>query len=101
MDLLDTIKANTTGETGFALLDDLGKQIGSLLGTNDAQYEDTGNDGLISITNEIEVRCTGLRTCFRWTDSSQIMRGTLNQILAEAARQKRVCFKYGWAASRM
>ena len=65
MDLLEKIKANTTGETGFALLDDAGKQVGSLLGTNDAQYE-TQAGGPTSLTNEIEVyslyRCIG-RPC--------------------------------------
>jgi len=30
MGLLEKIKANTTGESGFALLDDDGKEIGSM-----------------------------------------------------------------------
>lgn len=55
MDMLDKIKANTTGETGFALLDDEGKQIGSLLGYNAAQYEDVDQEGVFSPTNELEV----------------------------------------------
>ncbi|KAK5122832.1 hypothetical protein LTR85_003747 [Meristemomyces frigidus] len=78
MGLLDTIKANMTGETGFALLDDTGRRIGSLLGTNAAQYESVENDELPSFTNEIE-----------------IMRGTLNEILADAAKQEGVKFRYG------
>lgn len=55
MDIFDKVKANTTGETGFALLDDEGKQIGSLLGFNVAQYEDVDQHGIFSPTNELEV----------------------------------------------
>ncbi|KAI7160444.1 hypothetical protein KC349_g3411 [Hortaea werneckii] len=78
MDILDKIKANTTGETGFALLDDEGRRIGSLLGFNVAQHETEGHQGVFSPTNELE-----------------IMRGTLNKLLANAAKEKHVEFRYG------
>lgn len=55
MGLLDKIKSETTGETGFALLDDGGRQIGSLLGTNAAQRDSTQSEESPSLTNEIEV----------------------------------------------
>lgn len=50
MGLWGKIKDNTTGESGFALLDDAGKQIG-MVGTNSADQSKTA----FSPTNEIEV----------------------------------------------
>lgn len=50
MGLWEKIKDSTTGESGFALLDDAGKEIG-MVGTNPA---DNGKTTL-SPTNEIEV----------------------------------------------
>jgi hypothetical protein len=50
MGLLEKIKANTTGESGFAMLDDAGKEIGSV-GTNSADLSKRS----FSPTNEIEV----------------------------------------------
>jgi hypothetical protein len=52
MGLLEKIKASTTGESGFAMLDDAGKEIGSV-GTNSADLSKRS----FSPTNEIEV-CT-------------------------------------------
>jgi hypothetical protein len=51
MGLLEKIKASTTGESGFAMLDDAGKEIGSV-GTNSADLSKRS----FSPTNEIEVR---------------------------------------------
>ncbi|GAB1732822.1 hypothetical protein NU195Hw_Modified_439t1 [Hortaea werneckii] len=82
MDILNKIKANTTGETGFALLDDEGKQIGSLLGFNVAQHESVDQQRVFSPTNELE-----------------IMRGTLNKMLAKAAKEKHAKFRYGCTIS--
>jgi hypothetical protein len=50
MGLMEKIKASTTGESGFALLDDAGKEIGSV-GTNSADLSKRS----FSPTNEIEV----------------------------------------------
>lgn len=57
MGLWEKIKDNTTGESGFALLDDAGKEIG-MVGTNPADQSKTA----FSPTNEIEVR---MRKSFR------------------------------------
>jgi hypothetical protein len=51
MGLFETIKAQTTGETGFALLDDQAREIGRV-GTNPADDKQAG----FSPTQEIEVR---------------------------------------------
>jgi len=54
MGLLDVIKANTTGETGFALVDDDGNEIGSM-SANPA--EDGSENAVIGApTQEIEVK---------------------------------------------
>ena len=50
MGLLEKIKASTTGESGFAMLDDAGKEIGTV-GTNSADQKKMA----FSPTNEIEV----------------------------------------------
>jgi pyruvate/2-oxoglutarate dehydrogenase complex dihydrolipoamide dehydrogenase (E3) component len=50
MGLLEEIKASTTGESGFAMLDDAGKEIGTV-GTNSADQKKMA----FSPTNEIEV----------------------------------------------
>lgn len=52
MGLLETIVANTTGETGFALVDDDGKEIGSM-GVTPAEHNDHAIIGAPS--QEIEV----------------------------------------------
>jgi len=50
MGLWEKIKASTTGESGFAMLDDGGREIGSV-GTNPADESKMA----FSPTNEIEV----------------------------------------------
>jgi pyruvate/2-oxoglutarate dehydrogenase complex dihydrolipoamide dehydrogenase (E3) component len=50
MGLWEKIKASTTGESGFAMLDDAGKEIGTV-GTNSADQKKMA----FSPTNEIEV----------------------------------------------
>ncbi|KAK4495523.1 hypothetical protein PRZ48_013855 [Zasmidium cellare] len=77
MGVLDTIKANTTGETGFALLDDQAREIGSL-GRNPSEAKEKG----ISPSQEIE-----------------IMRGTLTKILVDAAKAQNVQYRYGCTVS--
>lgn len=52
MGLLETIVANTTGEAGFALVDDEGKEIGSM-GVTPAEHNDRAIVGAPS--QEIEV----------------------------------------------
>ncbi|KAI4726735.1 oxidoreductase [Aureobasidium sp. EXF-10728] len=73
MGLWEKIKDNTTGESGFALLDDAGNKIGSV-GTNPADQSKTA----FSPTNEIE-----------------IMRGTLTNIFMDAAKEQGVKYRYG------
>ncbi|KAH0289103.1 FAD/NAD(P)-binding domain-containing protein [Aureobasidium namibiae CBS 147.97] len=73
MGLWEKIKASTTGESGFAMLDDGGREIGSV-GTNPADESKMA----FSPTNEIE-----------------IMRGTLTNILMDAAKEQGVEFRYG------
>ena len=53
MGLLETIKANTTGESGFAMVDDEGENIGRV-GMMPAE-EGGGDASFFSATNEIEV----------------------------------------------
>ncbi|KAG9683019.1 oxidoreductase, partial [Aureobasidium melanogenum] len=53
MGLWEKIKENTTGESGFALLDDAGKEIG-MVGTNPADQSKSA----FSPTNEIEMHNT-------------------------------------------
>ncbi|KAG9563047.1 oxidoreductase, partial [Aureobasidium melanogenum] len=77
MGLWEKIKDNTTGESGFALLDDAGKQIG-MVGTNSADQSKTA----FSPTNEIE-----------------IMRGTLTNIFMDAAKEQGVEYRYGCTVS--
>ncbi|KAI5209255.1 oxidoreductase [Aureobasidium subglaciale] len=73
MGLWDEIKANTTGESGFAMLDDAGKEIGNT-GTNAVD----NSKPAFSPTNEIE-----------------IMRGTLTNIIADAAKKHGAEYRYG------
>ncbi|KAK6008371.1 hypothetical protein QM012_000274 [Aureobasidium pullulans] len=77
MGLWERIKDNTTGESGFALLDDAGKEIG-MVGTNPADQSKTA----FSPTNEIE-----------------IMRGTLTNIFMDAAKEQGVEYRYGCTVS--
>jgi 2-polyprenyl-6-methoxyphenol hydroxylase-like FAD-dependent oxidoreductase len=51
MGLLEKIKSSTTGESGFSMVDDAGKEIASL-GTNPAE---DGKESFGSPTQEIEV----------------------------------------------
>ncbi|THW79365.1 oxidoreductase [Aureobasidium pullulans] len=73
MGLWDEIKANTTGESGFAMVDDVGTEIGSV-GTNPAEE----GKMVLSPTNEIE-----------------IMRGILTNIFADAAKKQGAEYRYG------
>ncbi|KAI5208589.1 oxidoreductase [Aureobasidium subglaciale] len=81
MGIWDEIKANTTGESGFAMLDDAGKEIGST-GTNALDQSKPA----FSPTNEIEA-CSSAR--------AEIMRGTLTNIIADAAKKHGVKYRYG------
>ncbi|KAG9952016.1 oxidoreductase, partial [Aureobasidium melanogenum] len=79
MGLWEKIKENTTGESGFALLDDAGKETG-MVGTNPADQSKSA----FSPTNEIE-----------------IMRGTLTNIFMEAAKEQGVEYRYGCTVSNI
>lgn len=83
MGLDERIRSATTGETGFAFLDDEGKEIAAL-GTAGDTGENGGNQSL-TLTQEIE-----------------IMRGDLTKILAEAAGQfPGVTYRYGCVVSEL
>ncbi|KAK4985523.1 hypothetical protein LTR50_005931 [Elasticomyces elasticus] len=76
MGLLEIIKENTTGEAGFALLDDDGKEIGSM-GVTPAEH---GSENAVIGAPSQEI---------------EIMRGDLTTILADAAKAQGAKFKYG------
>lgn len=83
MGLDDRIRSKTTGETGFALLDDEGKEIG-VLGSAGHTGENGGHQSL-TLTQEIE-----------------IMRGDLTRIFADAASgYPRVSYRYGCVVSQL
>ncbi|KAG9838271.1 oxidoreductase, partial [Aureobasidium melanogenum] len=79
MGLWEKIRDNTTGESGFALLDDADKEIG-MVGTNPADQS---------------------KTAFSPTDEIEIMRGTLTNIFMDAAKEQGVEYRYGCTVSNI
>jgi 2-polyprenyl-6-methoxyphenol hydroxylase-like FAD-dependent oxidoreductase len=92
MGLLEQIKSSTTGESGFTMVDDAGKDIASL-GTNSL---DDGKGGIGSPTQEIEAsHCPFFEKAICHLTIKQIMRGKLVNILAQAAKDQGAEFRYG------
>ncbi|CAK4033776.1 related to 2-polyprenyl-6-methoxyphenol hydroxylase and related FAD-dependent oxidoreductases [Lecanosticta acicola] len=84
MGLENEIRANTTGEAGFAILNDDAEPVGVVGTAGEASSADNGSRTL-SLTKEIE-----------------IMRGTLSRILAGAAESlPHVTYKYGCSVSEI
>lgn len=76
MGLEDRIRSTTTGEAGFAILDDQGEEIAAL--------------GTAGHTGE-----SGGRQSFTLTQEIEIMRGDLTRIFADAASGLGVIYRYG------
>lgn len=83
MGLEDKIKSTTTGEAGFAILDDQGKEIAAL--------------GTAGHTGE-----KGGRQSFTLTQEIEIMRGDLTKIFADAASGfPDVTYRYGCTVTEL